>query len=256
MVVTPNREPDVFGAISHPARRRMLDLLAEADRSVNAIAGHFRMSRPAVSQHLRVLLQAGLVSEKRYGRERRYRFVPDRLGPVREWIAHYERFWDDRLQRLQKQLTDNEPDMTKSLQREVLFPQPRERVWRAITDSTMLAEWMFPNDFEPRVGHQFTFRVPPNPKAGFDGMVVRCEVLECEPPSRLAFSWSAGGLADSRVSFRLEPDGKGTRVFFEHSGFDVSQPWGEQAFRGAEFGWAKMLKQLEAVVAGLPPDRE
>jgi DNA-binding transcriptional ArsR family regulator len=104
MAVISSAEPDVFGAISHPARRHMLDLLAEADRSVNALAGHFRMSRPAVSQHLRVLLGAGLVSEERHGRERRYRLVPDGLGPLREWIAHYERFWDDRLQRLQKHL--------------------------------------------------------------------------------------------------------------------------------------------------------
>ena len=105
MVVTPDREPDVFGAISHPARRRMLDLLVEADRSVNTIAGQFQMSRPAVSQHLRILLDAGLVTEQRHGRERRYRLVPERLGPVRDWIAHYERFWDDHLQRLQKHLT-------------------------------------------------------------------------------------------------------------------------------------------------------
>ena len=103
--MTPNREPDVFGAISNPARRHMLDLLAEADRSVNAMAGHFKMSRPAVSQHLRVLLDAGLVTEQRHGRERRYHFVPERLGPVRDWIAHYERFWDDRLQRLRKLLS-------------------------------------------------------------------------------------------------------------------------------------------------------
>ncbi len=105
MVVTPNREPDVFGAISHPARRRMLDLLAETDRSVSAIAGHFQMSRPAVSQHLRVLLDAGLVTEERHGRERRYHFVPEQLGPVRDWIAQYERFWDEHLQRLQKHLS-------------------------------------------------------------------------------------------------------------------------------------------------------
>jgi uncharacterized protein YndB with AHSA1/START domain len=86
---------------------------------------------------------------------------------------------------------------------------------------------MFPNDTEPRVGHRFTFQVPPNPKVGFDGLVVSCEVLECEPASRLVFSWSAGGLNDTRVSFRLEPDGEGTRVLFERSGFDVSQPWVE-----------------------------
>jgi uncharacterized protein YndB with AHSA1/START domain len=145
--------------------------------------------------------------------------------------------------------------MTKTIRREILIPQPREQVWRALTDSTALAEWMFPNDFAPQVGHRFTFRVPANPKAGFDGMIVRCEVLECEPPSRLTFSWSAGGLADTRVSFRLEPDGEGTRVLFEHSGFDVSHPWGDQAFRGAEFGWAKMLKKLPAMVAGLAADR-
>jgi len=104
MVVTPNRQPDVFGAISHPARRHMLGLLADADRSVNALAGHFEMSRPAVSQHLRVLLDSGLVTEQRHGRERHYHFVPERLSPVRDWIAQYERFWDVHLQRLQKLL--------------------------------------------------------------------------------------------------------------------------------------------------------
>jgi uncharacterized protein YndB with AHSA1/START domain len=145
--------------------------------------------------------------------------------------------------------------MTKTIQRELLIPQPREQVWRALTDSTALAEWMFPNDFEPRVGHHFTFQVPPNPKMNFDGLVVQCEVLECEPPSRLAFSWEAGGLVGTQVSFRLEPDGEGTRLLFEHSGFDVGQPWIEQAFKGAEYGWAKMLKQLPAVVAGLAGGR-
>ncbi len=141
--------------------------------------------------------------------------------------------------------------MTKTIRREILIPQPREQIWRALTDRAALAEWMFPNDFEPRVGHHFTFQVPPNPKMNFDGLVVYCEVLECEPPSRLVFSWEAGGLVGTQVSFRLEPDGAGTRLLFEHSGFDVGQPWIEQALRGAEFGWAKMLGQLPAVVAGL-----
>lgn len=142
--------------------------------------------------------------------------------------------------------------MNDRIQREMLIPQPRERVWSAITESAALAEWMFPNDFEPRVGHRFTFLVPPNPKLNFEGMTVRCEVLECEPPSRLEFSWSAGGpVDDTRVSFRLEPDGDSTRLFFEHSGFDITQPHSEQALRGAEFGWARMLKQLGVVVATL-----
>jgi uncharacterized protein YndB with AHSA1/START domain len=82
-------------------------------------------------------------------------------------------------------------------------------------------------------------------------------VLECEPPAenataRLVFSWSAGGpVENTRVSFRLEPAGEGTRILFEHSGFDMSHPFGNQAFKGAEFGWANMFKQLAAVVAAL-----
>src|SRR5262245_7414884 len=140
--------------------------------------------------------------------------------------------------------------MTNTIRREIVIPHSRKQVWRALTDSTALAEWMFPNDFAPHVGHRFTFRVPANPKAGFDGMVVRCEVLECEPPSRLAFSWSADGVGDTRVSFRLEPDGGGTLVLFEHSGFDVSRGWSDQAVKGAEFGWAKMLKRFQEVLAG------
>lgn len=140
--------------------------------------------------------------------------------------------------------------MNTMIEREMRFPQPREQVWRAITDSATLAEWMFPNDFEPRVGHRFTFRVPGNPQMNFDGLTVRCEVLTCDPPSELVFSWSAGGAVENtRVRFRLEEDGAGTRLLLEHSGFDLSQPFGEQALQGAGFGWAKMLKQLSEVVA-------
>ena len=141
--------------------------------------------------------------------------------------------------------------MTETIRREIQIPQPREQVWLAITNSATLAEWMFPNDFEPRVGHRFTFRVPGNPKMNFDGLTVRCEVLECQPPSRLEFSWSAGGAVENtRVCFQLEPHGNGTRLLFEHSGFDLAHPFGQQAFKGADFGWAKMLKQLADVVAG------
>lgn len=140
--------------------------------------------------------------------------------------------------------------MSNTIRKEILFPQPPERVWRGIADSAALAEWMFPNDFEPRVGHRFTFSVPGNPAVGFEGLMVRCEVLECEAPMRLVFSWAvAGPVADTRVSFVLEPEGEGTRLIFEHSGFDLSQPGGNQALKGAEYGWAKMLGQLGGVVA-------
>ncbi len=138
--------------------------------------------------------------------------------------------------------------MTGTIRREIVLAHSRDEVWRALTDSEDLAEWLLPNDFVPRVGHRFTFRTDPNPRVGFDGFV-HCEVIECEPPSRLAYSWTGGGI-DTRVSFRLEPEGNGTRLFFEQSGFDLSQPWGETALRGAEAGWARMLERLAHVLAG------
>ena len=128
--------------------------------------------------------------------------------------------------------------MTKTIQREILIPQPPVEVWQAITDSATLAEWMFPNDFEPRVGHNFTFQVPPNPKVNFEGLVVHCEVLECEPPSRLAFSWTAGGLVDSgREVIASYPD---------------LRPWGSPAAelpRGPDAGDRSPLRRQP----GAPP---
>jgi hypothetical protein len=91
-----------------------------------------------------------------------------------------------------------------------------------------------------------TFRVPPNPKAGFDGIVARCQVLECELPSRLANSWSGGPGVVMRVSYRLEPDGDGTRVFFEHSGFDCLLALGQTGTPGREAGREKMFSGLPA----------
>jgi uncharacterized protein YndB with AHSA1/START domain len=147
--------------------------------------------------------------------------------------------------------------MSDTIRRVIVIPQPCERVWQALTDSATLADWMYPNDFEPRIGHQFTFRVPANPQMGFDGLTVRCEVLECDPPRRLAYSWSAGApVENTRVSFELEPEGEGTRLHFEHAGFDLSLPFAEEAVQGAEYGWAQMLKQLAGTVAGLAADRD
>jgi DNA-binding transcriptional ArsR family regulator len=108
MPTTVETDPAVFAAISHPARRRILDLLAADDRPVKTIAEQFDMSRPAISQHLRVLLDAGLVTEQRRGRERQYRLAAQPLRSVSDWVSHYERFWDDRLLRLRQHLQEGD----------------------------------------------------------------------------------------------------------------------------------------------------
>jgi DNA-binding transcriptional ArsR family regulator len=100
----------ILGALASPVRRRLLDQLAEGDRSVGALAAPFDVSRPAISQHLRILLEAGLVSEQRAGRERRYRLEAGRLRLVQWWLGTYERFWRDRLANLGDYL-DETPDL-------------------------------------------------------------------------------------------------------------------------------------------------
>jgi DNA-binding transcriptional ArsR family regulator len=84
---------DVYAAIADPTRRRILDLLTDAGRSVTELAAPFRISRPAVSQHLRVLRDAGLVSEHRAGRQRIYQLEPAGLREVDLWLRSYQRFW-------------------------------------------------------------------------------------------------------------------------------------------------------------------
>jgi DNA-binding transcriptional ArsR family regulator len=84
---------DIFQAIADPTRRSLLELVAKGERPVKALAESFQMSRPAISQHLRVLREAGLVTERKVGRERRYRLRAGPLREVRDWVGQYESFW-------------------------------------------------------------------------------------------------------------------------------------------------------------------
>jgi DNA-binding transcriptional ArsR family regulator len=100
MNALPPAPDDAFSAIAHPLRRGLLDMLAHGERNVANLAEPFNVSRPAVSQHLRILLDAGLVAERRVGRERRYSLQPAALRPIADWIAQYEAFWSARLDAL------------------------------------------------------------------------------------------------------------------------------------------------------------
>ena len=97
---------DVFAALASPVRREIMGLLLTGPRPVNALAEHFDLRRPSVSEHLKVLRDAGLVSEQRDGRHRVYRLEAGRLAEVRDWLAPYERFWRGRLGQLRDLLDD------------------------------------------------------------------------------------------------------------------------------------------------------
>ena len=96
----PAPKHDVFQALADPTRRQLLNMLGEQEMAVTAISSHFPISRTAVSKHLRILAEAGLVKEQKVGRERRYRLQPEPLLEVKRWLAYYDRFWENKLNAL------------------------------------------------------------------------------------------------------------------------------------------------------------
>jgi DNA-binding transcriptional ArsR family regulator len=91
---------DVFQAIADPTRRELLKLLSEKEMPVTIISEQFPISRTAVSKHLNILAEAGLVSVRKAGRETRYALQPEPLKELKYWLSYYEKFWDDKLNAL------------------------------------------------------------------------------------------------------------------------------------------------------------
>jgi uncharacterized protein YndB with AHSA1/START domain len=133
---------------------------------------------------------------------------------------------------------------TRTLVIERVMPHPPEKIWRALTQSSLVEEWLMKNDFQPAAGHRFSFRATPVP--GWNG-IIDCKVLVVEPHSRLSYSWGTMGM-ESVVAWTLTPTEGGTHVRMEHSGFRQDQ---EAAYKGASYGWKNFIGNLERVVGGL-----
>ena len=121
---------------------------------------------------------------------------------------------------------------------------PPEKLWRALTQPHLIAEWLMQNDFQPNVGHHFKLR-------GDWGGVLDCEVLTVEPEKKLAYTWDfahddAAFNLKSVVTFTLTPTATGTHLRVEQAGFRPEQ---KQAFGGAKFGWQKFLTNLDELLS-------
>ena len=102
------RIDDVFSALADQNRRQILMMLSEKQLTVNAISEKFKISRPAISKHLKVLLNTKLVIPNQKGRERYYRLNVEPLNEVRKWIEFYDKFWDKKLQQLKNYLENDQ----------------------------------------------------------------------------------------------------------------------------------------------------
>lgn len=143
-------------------------------------------------------------------------------------------------------VTDTTPrDASSTLTFAFDLKHPPQKVWRALTDPTLLAEWLLPVlDLKLDPGATFTFRRDPMP--GWDG-VVHCRILEAEPPDRLSYTWVVGEL-HTVVRFTLTATETGTRLDLEQSGFQPSQ---KHNLGGARYGWRLMGDKLVALLGRL-----
>jgi uncharacterized protein YndB with AHSA1/START domain len=133
---------------------------------------------------------------------------------------------------------------TRSVIVEKEFPHPPQKVWRALTESSLIEQWLMKNDFQPVQGHSFQLRMDPVPN--WNG-VIDCEVITVDPSKTLSYTWGTLGLG-SVVTFTLTPTDVGTHLRVVQSGFRPDQ---EAAYKGAQWGWQKFIGGLERVVAGL-----
>ncbi|MEE2691815.1 MAG: SRPBCC domain-containing protein [Pseudomonadota bacterium] len=124
------------------------------------------------------------------------------------------------------------------------FAHPPEKIWRALTQPHLIAEWLMKNDFKPVVGHRFNL-------SGEWGGVLDCEVLEVEPNRTLSYTWNFAHAdpafaLNSVVTFTLTPTASGTHLRMEQAGFRPDQ---KQAYGGAHAGWKQFFGKLDEVLA-------
>jgi uncharacterized protein YndB with AHSA1/START domain len=130
---------------------------------------------------------------------------------------------------------------------EKVLPYGAEKIWRTLTTSKSIARWLMPNDFVASVGHRFTFRT--RPMGDWDG-IVSCEVLACDPPKLLRYSWvggadsnpAYGSRLDSTVTWTLTPVDSGTHLRMVHDGFVF--PGNQFAYDAMSPGWGKVMDSI------------
>lgn len=101
---------DAFQVIADPSRRQILQMLTKETLNINALAGNFEMSRPAVSKHIKILENAGFISMREIGRERYCILEQTGFNELKAWINHFDQFWISKLQNLETLLNKKEND--------------------------------------------------------------------------------------------------------------------------------------------------
>jgi uncharacterized protein YndB with AHSA1/START domain/DNA-binding transcriptional ArsR family regulator len=241
---------DVLRALAAPARRRILHLVRDGEMTAGAIAAHFDVTRPAISEHLRVLRESGLLTERREGVRRFYRARPEAMAEVRDYV---DRFWAASLDRLrdaaeaEQRQQETDMEQTDALVREVRIDARPDIVFAHLTDPQRMVRWMGVSaDLDPKPGGVYDVRI----NSVYDA---RGEFVAVEPNSRVVFTWGWVGNdgvppGSSTVEFTLEPDGDGTLLRLRHSGLPDAA-----SVASHDDGWQHYMARLATASAGGDP---
>ncbi|MGH7483397.1 MAG: metalloregulator ArsR/SmtB family transcription factor [Longimicrobiales bacterium] len=240
----------VLKALVEPHRRQILALIRESELPAGGIADSFRITRPAVSQHLAVLKQAGLVAERRAGTRRLYRLEPRALAGLEAFLEDLRNRRHAGSKNAGEARNGDAASLERiSVEREIAIAADRESVWELLVDAGEATRWMGQNaSFDLHVGGRYQVEVLP-------GLVAAGTFLEVEPPRRLVHTWgwdlaNEGPVqpGSTVVVFDLLEAGDETRLRLSHRDLPGLDTAGSHSR-----GWAHYLARLAAVAEGNPP---
>jgi uncharacterized protein (TIGR03086 family) len=233
---------DLVAVLAEPNRRRLLELLLGGERTVGELQSQFEVTRSAISQHLAVLADAGLVEGRKEGRFRYYRVIPQGLAALR---ASLDVFWANELEDLAAAGSSPNKGATMATEHSVLVALDADAVFALLTDPERLRRWQAVTArVDVRAGGEYRWTITPGHSAA--GVVA-----EVEPGRRLVMTWGWEDADDlppgsSTVTITLEPAEGGTLVRLVHDGLTEAQAAGHAQ------GWSHYLERL--VTASLHGD--
>lgn len=241
-------EDRIFKALADPHRRRLLDLLFQHDgRSLSDLQTHLPMSRFGVMKHLQILAEAGLVTSRKIGREKRhYLNVVPIQGVYDRWVGKYARPWARTLTGLKDVLEATA--MSEPIRHVfVIFIRTTpERLWQALTDGSLTRHYYF--------GTSVASTWQPGASYGYsatDGnLLLSGDILESEPPHRLVMTFrphwitDAAPLPPSQVTWEIEPQGETCKLTLIHADLAADHPAAANIIEG----WARITSGLKTLL--------
>jgi uncharacterized protein YndB with AHSA1/START domain/DNA-binding transcriptional ArsR family regulator len=257
----------VFGSLSDPTRRDILNRVARQDMSVGEIAAHYPLTFAAIAKHLVVLERAKLIRKSRRGKEQIVAISPQTLAVASDYLEKYRELWESRLDSLDRFLNSingqKEQIMQpiKEIHLERVYDAPVAQVWRAWTDPEMLKQWWGPDnvgiprcEVDLRVGGTFYIVMEAGEAMGpYKGTLwpMRAKYTVVEPCARLSYTanaWTEGHEADTQIDQVTEIDfseAAGKTTVRIRAVINKLGPSAGMAAEGMQAGFTQQLGKLE-----------